>query len=79
MKVMYWLELNPDEFENQEFKESYGTIIEDLKSDRKSVTFYPVFLLRRLIYAALLIILYFYPKIQLILIVVFTIIPVFFF
>ncbi len=76
---MHLVEYPEDRLTSEEFKEKYGTIVEDLKTDDYSVYFYPIYLIRRLGYAAALISLYYFPRIQIGLITVFLLIPVLFF
>ena len=54
----------------------YGTIIEDIKKDDISIFLYPLFLVRRLMYAICLIALYYYPYVQVIVIIIFILFPV---
>jgi len=65
--------------ETEEFKKAYGTLIEDLKLEQYSSMFYPIYLFRRVIYSAMLVILYKYPYAQILIIIVFALIPVFLF
>jgi len=62
------------------YTESYGTLIEDLQinSDYLKKTYYPLYLYRRLIFASILILLVEFPFVQLALILLITILPVFF-
>jgi len=75
----FWLVETPkNELESQEFKDSYGTLCEDLRIEDSSVFFYPIFMFRRIIYAALLVFIYQFPVLQLWLILFFPAILVFF-
>jgi len=60
------------------FMKSYGTLLEGLKIDQYSAIFYPIYLFRRVIYSAILVILYEYPYIQISVIIFIVLIPVFF-
>ena len=63
--------------EQPEFKESYGTIVEEVKiCDPTSKQYYAIYLIRRIVYAFLLISLSDYPTVQLCLTPVITIMPV---
>ena len=62
---------------SEKFKKEFGTIVEDIKLNgywQKSFT--GIFLLRRLFYALLLNILYFYPILQLCLVIALLSLPV---
>jgi len=65
--------------ESSEFKESFGAIIEDLKLNNRSIYFYPLFLIRRIFYVAIIIVFYDYPQIQLIVVPCVTIVPMIFY
>ena len=79
LKSFYWAELPLEELTAESFKKKYGTIIEDVKIESMTVFFYPLFLLRRFVYALLLILLYEHPNVQLMALIIVTIIPVFYF
>lgn len=76
LKSFYLIELPIDQLKTEEFKDKYGTIIEDVKIEPKPLFFYPLYLLRRFAYALGLIILYEHPVIQLIVMIIVTILPV---
>lgn len=61
---------------SSEFRDSFGAIIEDVKTEGYSIFFYPLFLYRRIIYAALVVFLFDYPLLQLIIIITATLAPV---
>ena len=62
-----------------EFKDAYGTIIEGVNVTPGSYSqyYYPIYMIRRMIYAILLVALAEYPKVQLILIPLLLNYPVF--
>ena len=72
------IEKPDEELETDEFKESYGTIIEDidLKGDYFSRYYYPIYLIRRLFYALALVVLADHPMIQLWVFPILFVIPV---
>lgn len=76
IKCFYWVESKRKILKSDEFKASYGAVIDDIKLKGYAIYFYPLYLYRRLIYAGLIIILFDYPEIQLILIIILNIIPV---
>lgn len=57
-------------------RERYGTTIEDIRIDHYSVQYYPLFLVRRLLFSICLIFLYDWLSIQLLVAIVFLLIPV---
>jgi len=61
------------------FKKKYGSLREDLKINTYSLYFYPIFMIRRLVYVAILIILYDYPELQFGAIILFDLIPMLFY
>lgn len=65
LKSFCWVEHGNDFLKSGEFKDSYGAVTEDLKLEQYSVSFYPLFLYRRLAYAAILIFMIEYPMAQL--------------
>ena len=73
------MELANENFEKHEFKDEYGILIENINLDKEAIarSYYPFFLIRRLLYSVIITLLYDYPKIQLILIMSILIIPVF--
>ena len=75
-----WLVETPDEeVEKDEFKESFGTLLEemDLKKDFYCRYYYPLYMMRRIVYSLLLVIGDGYPMIQLIIIPPLLCFPVF--
>lgn len=76
--VINLIEHDNEELKTETFKNEYGTIIEgiDLKGVFWDKAYYIIFLYRRLVYAAILAILYQYPMLQLVLSLVITCIPV---
>ena len=65
-----------DVLNSKEFKESYGTMIEDIKTETETVFYYSIFLLRRILYSAIVILLIDYPLIQIGLILSLICLPV---
>jgi len=72
----HWVENEATLLAKEEFTDTYGSIIEDIRATDNSVFYYPLFLYRRLIYAALVIFLLDYSMIQLIAIIVVSLLPV---
>ena len=79
LKSFELLEVPLEGLRNSEFKKTYGTLIEGMRSSRFSLFYYPFFLFRRLIYSLLLILLYENLNIQLLAIIIIALIPVFIF
>jgi len=77
LKTLYWVEKPRKQLILPEFMSSCGTIIEELKFRRPALHYYPIYMLRRIFYAVVLIILYRFPILQLSLIIGIAIIPVF--
>jgi len=77
----FWLVERPLKvLRSKAFKERYGNIVEDLIVRKKHLVaryYYPIYLIRRIIYAVVLIVLYEYPKIQMGLIIFVTTGPMF--
>lgn len=75
---MHLTERNNEEAEDEEFKESYGTIFEDIEYTGSTWCkyYYPLFLFRRFVYAILLVSLNDYPIVQLALSLFVVILPV---
>ena len=71
------LEQDIDVLSSNEFKEKYGALMEEINI--KAPHFYPLYLLRRFVYAGLIVFLYEYPIIQLVVIICVTLCPVFIF
>ena len=74
-------ETNDEEMEQDEFKEVYGTIIEDLDyaGSLPGKAYYPIYLTRRLLYVFILVMLIDYPVIQLGLVLALVVIPMLFY
>lgn len=72
------IETSNDEMGEDEFKERFGTIVEEIDYERSfwCKAYYPLFLFRRFIYAIILVFLSDYPISQLYLSLVLTILPV---
>jgi len=79
VKSFHLVEKSSSVLETNEFKETYGNIVEDLKVKKGRLWpryYYPIYLIRRLVYAVVLIVLIDYPFIQLWLIIFVTTIPI---
>jgi len=64
-----------DRLKSEEYKEAFGAVLEDLRTDHNSIYFYPLFLFRRLLYSVEIVLLYDYPTIQLFVITATTLLP----
>jgi len=80
-KTLWIIDAPLEVLEKEEFKETYGTIIEGLNIQHRknSKYYYHIYMIRRLYYAIILVILYEHPMLQLILIPILLILPVFFY
>jgi len=76
IKSFYWAEMSVAELKDDSFKDTYGTIIENLKLKGSAIYFYPFYMARRLVFALCVLIMYEYPVLQLIVMILITIIPV---
>jgi len=81
VRTLWLVDKQSEDLQSEEFKETYGTIIEGLNiQNRKNAKyFYHIFMIRRIYYALILVILHEYPYIQLIVIPTAIILPVFFY
>lgn len=75
---LFLVERGKEELEKPEFEETYGTIVEDIavNASHWCTAYYPIFLLRRFVYAGILVTLYYYPLTQLMCCLFISIIPV---
>lgn len=75
-----WVEKETDDLESEEFKDSYGAIIENIELEKSGPSrfFYPLYLYRRLLYAAVLLFLIKYPLVQIVVIMAALVVPVIF-
>ena len=78
LNVFYLVESQDEDLRSQNFINTYGVIINDINISTISIHFYPFFLLRRLVYALILIIFYDHVVIQFVFLIVITILPVYF-
>ena len=76
--VLRLIETEDEEIRKQDFKEKYGTIVEgiSIRGIYWDKAFYPLFLMRRIIYSAILTTMITYPVVQLALCIVLGVIPV---
>jgi len=72
---MRLIDVSSDKLKSNSYKEEFGAIVEDLKLDHSSIYFYPLFLLRRLLYSAEIVLFYDYPILQLGLIIITSLLP----
>ncbi len=75
------VELPQETLSSQEFKETCGTVLEELKSKDEFPygcrAYYPVYMFRRIVFAAFIVFLDPYPYVECVMLIVFTIIPVY--
>lgn len=76
LKSFYLIESDYNLIISYKFNKSYGTIIEDLDIDGYGLYYYPIYLFVRLIYPITIIFLYEYPRLQLVLVIFFILLPV---
>ena len=71
------LSRTPEQLKKTKFKNSFGTLVEDINTEKMAgKNFVPIFMLRRLFYAVILVVLYPYPELQLMVIIAATLFPV---
>lgn len=76
LKSFYLVEETDKFLRSPRFKASYGTILEDIKIGKYSNFYYPIYLMRRIVYPGIIIFMCDYPTCQLITIIAITILPV---
>jgi len=77
-KSFHWVEFPIKKLKSKYFKEAYGNIVEELKITKRNLLaryYYPIYILRRIFYAIILIVLIDYPYIQIWLILLGTSLP----